>query len=252
MDKLAGVAMHPLRLDPTGRSFALLDQAERERLGTLLRPLAWLDGLITASVLVPDGDDESEDWLDHIWTEENEDEIGKLTLAQANDFFAPVMNHYYHVTDMLFDQSESYRPYLEGFGDPLEAAARWANGFRVGISLQGERGRRLFANEDSLSLLTVILSLLREEDIPEDLRATSPFRSMPADRLEHMRRTAVEMLPRIVLALHDYGLALDDDLDPDDDVEATGPYVRDAPKVGRNDPCPCGSGSKHKKCCLDK
>ncbi|MGB5736580.1 MAG: SEC-C metal-binding domain-containing protein [Thiohalocapsa sp.] len=26
--------------------------------------------------------------------------------------------------------------------------------------------------------------------------------------------------------------------------------VRDARKVGRNDPCPCGSGKKYKKCCL--
>ncbi|MDA8431468.1 MAG: YchJ family protein [Nitrospiraceae bacterium] len=25
--------------------------------------------------------------------------------------------------------------------------------------------------------------------------------------------------------------------------------VRSAPKVGRNDPCPCGSGKKFKKCC---
>ncbi len=25
--------------------------------------------------------------------------------------------------------------------------------------------------------------------------------------------------------------------------------VRDSPKVGRNDPCPCGSGKKYKKCC---
>ena len=25
---------------------------------------------------------------------------------------------------------------------------------------------------------------------------------------------------------------------------------RSSPKVGRNDPCPCGSGKKHKKCCL--
>jgi uncharacterized protein len=24
---------------------------------------------------------------------------------------------------------------------------------------------------------------------------------------------------------------------------------REAPKVGRNDPCPCGSGKKFKKCC---
>lgn len=27
------------------------------------------------------------------------------------------------------------------------------------------------------------------------------------------------------------------------------PFVRETPKVGRNDPCPCGSGKKYKKCC---
>ncbi len=27
------------------------------------------------------------------------------------------------------------------------------------------------------------------------------------------------------------------------------PVTRDEPKVGRNDPCPCGSGKKYKKCC---
>jgi len=28
--------------------------------------------------------------------------------------------------------------------------------------------------------------------------------------------------------------------------------VRSAPKVGRNEPCPCGSGKKHKRCCQGK
>lgn len=28
-----------------------------------------------------------------------------------------------------------------------------------------------------------------------------------------------------------------------------GPVVRDQPKVGRNEPCPCGSGKKYKRCC---
>lgn len=28
------------------------------------------------------------------------------------------------------------------------------------------------------------------------------------------------------------------------------PYVREEEKVGRNNPCPCGSGKKYKKCCL--
>ena len=27
------------------------------------------------------------------------------------------------------------------------------------------------------------------------------------------------------------------------------PYIRPEPKIGRNDPCPCGSGLKYKKCC---
>jgi hypothetical protein len=30
------------------------------------------------------------------------------------------------------------------------------------------------------------------------------------------------------------------------------PFKRETPKVGRNEPCPCGSGKKYKKCCLNK
>lgn len=41
--------------------------------------------------------------------------------------------------------------------------------------------------------------------------------------------------------------------DPDDweepDVPPVGTIVRSEPRVGRNDPCPCGSGKKFKKCC---
>jgi hypothetical protein len=45
------------------------------------------------------------------------------------------------------------------------------------------------------------------------------------------------------------GLGLDDSEDelPDEPMV---PYVRGAAKVGRNDPCPCGSGRKYKRCCL--
>ena len=33
---------------------------------------------------------------------------------------------------------------------------------------------------------------------------------------------------------------------------APGAGIRRDPKIGRNDPCPCGSGKKYKKCCLGK
>jgi preprotein translocase subunit SecA len=34
----------------------------------------------------------------------------------------------------------------------------------------------------------------------------------------------------------------------DDSAEKPETVVRGAPKVGRNDPCPCGSGKKYKQC----
>lgn len=56
-------------------------------------------------------------------------------------------------------------------------------------------------------------------------------------------------------------MAMDDDVEMEDAFgwggfweEQAGaakqqPYVRTQPKVGRNDPCPCGSGKKYKHCC---
>jgi hypothetical protein len=42
----------------------------------------------------------------------------------------------------------------------------------------------------------------------------------------------------------------DDRLDDPEDV--VGPIDHGHPKVGRNDPCPCGSGKKFKKCCMNR
>ena len=37
---------------------------------------------------------------------------------------------------------------------------------------------------------------------------------------------------------------------PEFDYPQQETVVRSEPKVGRNEPCPCGSGKKYKKCCL--
>ena len=36
----------------------------------------------------------------------------------------------------------------------------------------------------------------------------------------------------------------------DGEVVKPRPFKREEPKTGRNDPCPCGSGKKFKKCCM--
>ncbi|MDC7126553.1 MAG: YchJ family protein [Spirochaetales bacterium] len=44
-------------------------------------------------------------------------------------------------------------------------------------------------------------------------------------------------------------LKLDGEWFFDDGYTPSATVVRDTPKVGRNEPCPCGSGKKYKKCC---
>jgi uncharacterized protein YecA (UPF0149 family) len=57
-------------------------------------------------------------------------------------------------------------------------------------------------------------------------------------------KTAIEQVER---------LNREDDLVSDDfDPGSVGTFVRSMPKVGRNDPCWCGSGKKYKKCHLSE
>ena len=46
---------------------------------------------------------------------------------------------------------------------------------------------------------------------------------------------------------HDHGHVHGPDCDHDHGPVAE-PLVRTEPKISRNDPCPCGSGKKYKKC----
>ncbi len=51
-------------------------------------------------------------------------------------------------------------------------------------------------------------------------------------------------------AAHVHGPGCDHDHDhAHEHAHAPQPYVREQPKVGRNEPCVCGSGKKFKKCC---
>jgi len=57
----------------------------------------------------------------------------------------------------------------------------------------------------------------------------------------HDRYTAVI---RKIASIHG-----DEFFDADDDNTPIEPFTRESPKIGRNAPCPCGSGKKHKHCC---
>jgi SEC-C motif-containing protein len=64
-------------------------------------------------------------------------------------------------------------------------------------------------------------------------------------QLFEIRRTLAEIadeIPKTVRAVPDAERRTDD--------KPVAPLRRPSEKIGRNDPCPCGSGKKYKNCCL--
>ncbi len=73
-----------------------------------------------------------------------------------------------------------------------------------------------------------------------------------AKRLESERRELiiVEDFDSVETIRNTYSsLLVEREADIDYVYIAPEPFKRETAKVGRNDPCPCGSGKKHKKCC---
>jgi SEC-C motif-containing protein len=67
------------------------------------------------------------------------------------------------------------------------------------------------------------------------------------EKLGRLQRDLADALPDLEHALA-HGHSHHHHHDDDDGDGPQEPYVRESPKVGRNDPCPCGSGKKFKKC----
>jgi preprotein translocase subunit SecA len=79
---------------------------------------------------------------------------------------------------------------------------------------------------------------------PEDVQAIEPAAPDPSTlRFQHAAAPSLAPVPP-----PSPSSAGSERLRPSLEQEAVAPYVREQPKVGRNEPCPCGSGKKYKQC----
>lgn len=129
----------------------------------------------------------------------------------------------------------------------LLAAAVWNREHRPDRSADDlVREARALARRQLLSIGSVLLWALAEELADESLKTALRW----AER-EGCRKGALKMLEdaRVFLELP----VLTDLPDEPEGTALSGYTVRRAvQKIGRNEPCHCGSGRKYKKCCLDK
>lgn len=82
-----------------------------------------------------------------------------------------------------------------------------------------------------------MMALAHEDDPDAKLRFES---LLPEKRTEilHMMAAGVMQMYRYFAPMRAQG------------AQSTQPFVRAQRKIGRNEPCPCGSGKKYKQCCM--
>ncbi|WP_394145456.1 preprotein translocase subunit SecA [Vibrio atypicus] len=119
---------------------------------------------------------------------------------------------------------------------------------RQGIHLRGyaQKNPKQEYKRESFELFEGLLDALKT-DVITILSKVRVQQQEEVERMEEQRRAQAEEAQRRAQAQH---AAAENQLsDGDDSSEgAHQPVVRDERKVGRNEPCPCGSGKKYKQC----
>jgi uncharacterized protein len=163
----------------------------------------------------------------------------------ATDTLSLLMRYWNSIAEDFQSGDHIHVPYTEDPGTDHIPGRDWARGFMRGTRLAPRGWDRLFTDEkEGMSIAIPLVAgevdpawpkePLTAEKTDELLQwmfagAARAYRYFESDR----RKLALQA-----------GSAIS--AEEDDDSET---YVRPERKTGRNEPCPCGSGKKFKKCC---
>jgi len=160
---------------------------------------------------------------------------------QANEMLSLVMGFYNNIADTL-QQDEPWELILYPFADDPEELdyAAWADAYIYGTQLGNDWYE--FAGEHAEDLSELLQSLfLLNGMLKEDAEKNHERWMSDADEQSAINR-AQEELPELVSAIFDFWRVRRS-------AGESETFRREAPKVGRNDSCPCGSGKQFKQCC---
>lgn len=214
-----------------------LSEAEFDWLGDVLMKygnddsildVSELDGFFTAIVSGPEVILPSQ-WFPALWGgEDNQPEWESE--AEMQQFFKLAIHHMNFIVGILMEQPEDFEALFNI--NPLSKKTiyiveEWCFGYMRGVDL----GNWPELPDEANAWIDAIALHGREENF-DVLRELS---------LDEHQKTVADIEPA-VRKLHAYWLEKREHLHPEP--------IRVLSKVGRNDPCPCGSGKKYKQCCL--
>lgn len=189
-----------------------------------------LDGLLTAVVSGPVMIPPSQ-WVPQVWGDFQPAWRDEQELQMVMSL---MMRHMNSIAVLLMEYPDDFEPIFEESvvnGKTYTIVDEWCEGYILGVMLAAEQWE--LETMEMRILLAPIKAFQGEQAFVTDEKFSK----------EEIGNLRLAISPN-AREIHAFWLARRAQEAP------TATFRRDEPKVGRNDPCLCGSGKKFKKCCL--
>ncbi|MES9992347.1 MAG: UPF0149 family protein [Candidatus Thiodiazotropha sp.] len=193
--------------------------------------ISTLDGFLTAIVSGPVTIPPSM-WLPSVWGDFEPEWESEEAFS---DILALLVRHMNGIVQTLMQYPDDFEPlYLQRQVDDMTYTIvdEWCEGYFRGTELSPEEW--LAGGDKIATLLNPIFAFTEATD----------WQGHNQDDDEVI--TLQQAIAPSAREIHAYWLSRRSDMPYQDPA----PDTRNQPRVGRNDPCPCGSGKKYNKCCL--
>jgi uncharacterized protein len=220
-----------------------LTDAEHDRLGDFLKSckggkamnLEELDGFFAALIAGPEPVMPSE-YKREIFGGEMSEVVEFSGLDEAQEILNLMMRHWNKIASTLH-KGEIHVPLIFEDEQGELHGNDWARGFMRGMHMRHDGWAELINDEKYGGSLTPMMMLYHEHDEDPEMR--------PDPITPDKREQVIAFMAAGLMNAYEY---FRKEREGDLGVDELEPR-RNASKVGRNDPCPCGSGKKYKKCC---
>jgi len=200
--------------------------------------LEQIDGFLAAVVCSPRNIAKSE-YFPVIWGDSIVNEAAFETKPFLKEFISLVVRHHDYI-NYLLREGEVFTPLMFEDENGNAKGNDWAKGFLRGTEFCRSEWAAYFGDEETGGALIPMFALAYENDPDPKMR---PYKEPITDEL---RKDLIAHAAAGVMICFDYfesqrvmsRISIEDST-----------YRRITPKVGRNEPCPCGSGKKFKQCC---
>jgi uncharacterized protein len=220
-----------------------LTDAELDRLGDFLKSckggkamnLEELDGFFAALIAAPDVVMPSE-YNREVFGGDLSEVVEFASLDEANEILGLLTRHWNKIASTLY-KGEPHVPMIFADENGELHGNDWARGFMRGMHMRHDEWAELVNDEKYGDSLVPMMILYHEHDEDPSMR--------PEPITPDKREKVIAMMAAGLMNAYQYFRKK-----REDDLGVPAPEVRQGtPKIGRNDPCPCGSGKKYKKCC---